>query len=157
MKLEVALAVLMKFIEPEQDWHTKEEVLKLIIVCYLKTHNEGLIDFNQELILSKVSQLVDDESAKVRLGALETLTVICHSTRTTESLETLARLVDRDAYEVVIDGLEQGKVAYVGDHKVIDFTREKCKKSPPLIFFNNHKEKFSLEFFLFGKRPISSH
>lgn len=126
MKLEVALSTLIKFLGSEQNWHMKEEVLKLIIVSYLNTHTEGKIDFNQELILSKVAQLVDDESSKVRLGALETLTVICHATKTTESLEMLARLVDKDAYEVIIDGLTEGKVAFVGDNKVIDFAREKC-------------------------------
>jgi len=126
MKLEVALAVLMKYLDDDQNWHTKEEILKLIIVSYLKTHSEGKIEFNQELILSKVAPLVDDENSKVRLGALETLTVICHATNTTQSLEILERLVDIDAYEIVIDGLTEGKVAYVGDNKVMDFTREKC-------------------------------
>jgi len=126
MKLEVALAILMKYLNDEQNWHTKEEILKLIIVSYLKTYSEGKIEFNQELILSKVAPLVDDENSKVRLGALETLTVICHATKTTQSLEILERLVDIDAYEVVIDGLFEGKVAYVGDNRVIDFTREKC-------------------------------
>lgn len=129
MKLEVALAVLIKNLDFEQNWHMKEEILKLIIVCYLNTHVQRIkIESDQELILARVAPLVEDENSKVRLAALETLTVICYSTNTTTTLEMLERFVDRDAYEIVIDGLSQGQIAYVGGQSnVIDFTREKCK------------------------------
>ena len=55
--------------------------------------------------MTSVAKLLDDDSSKVVLAALETLTVICYSVNRIECLEILEGIVAKEFYEVVMDAL----------------------------------------------------
>lgn len=114
LKCEIAVGTLLKFLDTP-NWHVKEESLRLLIAAYLVSSNEGKIEFDQKFPLTKVAKLLDDESSKVVLAALESLTVICYSVNKLECLEILEGIVAKEFYEVIMDALQQGKIAYV-DH-----------------------------------------
>jgi len=126
MKVEVSVTILIKFLETD-NWHQKEETLRLIIASYLGARNESKFDFDQKPIIHKIAALIDDPSSKVRLAALETLTVICYSVNRIDCMEIIQGAVANEFCEVILDAMHEGKIAYLNQAEIIDFARDKCK------------------------------
>ena len=62
MRIEVALVVLEDFLMDE-NWHIREEVLKLISLIYLNTDSN--YEFDQSPLLKLIAKTLDDKVAKV--------------------------------------------------------------------------------------------
>ena len=83
-------------------WHVREEVLKLLIMCFMRCNHE----FDLFATCDGVAKLLDDEISKVRFVAREALATLAIRGDKQRVLELLFELVDRKEYNVLCDRIE---------------------------------------------------
>lgn len=62
---------MLPYLNNSSNWHIREELLNVIIICFLKSKN--FYDFNPFQIIEAILRMFGDQKERIKLMALETL------------------------------------------------------------------------------------
>ena len=97
-----------------QNWHVREELLHVLIMCCLLHKDEcGLSEYLLNLVT-----LVEDAKAKVRTTALEVLVVVSYYNE--DALSVIRQLVDVPTYAAVHQRVQAGVIAALNYEGIVE-------------------------------------
>ena len=103
-----------------ENWHVREETLRAMIVCLLET-NDRELNLDYLTLVNAVSRLLDDEKAKVRFAAVETLATLVRVGNKVAAIETLFETVPLPVYQALCDRFERGMLPFVSEKGLVEF------------------------------------
>lgn len=65
------MSLILPYLNNSSNWHIREELLNIIIICFLKSRN--FFDFDAFKVIESILLLLRDQKERVKLLSLETL------------------------------------------------------------------------------------
>jgi hypothetical protein len=101
------IALILPYLNNSSNWHIREELLHLLIKCFLSS--KDLNEFDSYQILDSILQLFGDTKEKIRNLALEAIAAFASISDRNKMVEIMFQLnVDKDVRELVQSRLEYG-------------------------------------------------
>ena len=101
------IALILPYLNNSSNWHIREELLNLLIRCFLSSRDQSEFDCYQ--ILDSILQLLNDTKEKIRSLALEAVAAFSSIGPHNKLSEVMFQLnIDKEICEVVAQRLEQG-------------------------------------------------
>jgi len=102
------IALILPYLNNSSNWHIREELLHVLIKCFLKAE-DPIAQFDPLQILDSVLQLFNDTTEKIRNLSLEALATFACIGFKDKILEIMFRNnVEKDIIELVTSRLEYG-------------------------------------------------
>jgi hypothetical protein len=94
------IALILPYLNNSSNWHIREELLNLLIKCFLSSNNAN--EFDSYQILDSILQLFGDTKEKIRNLALEAIAAFASIGDRNKMVEIMFQLnVDKDMRELV--------------------------------------------------------
>lgn len=101
------IALILPYLNNSSNWHIREELLNLLIKCFLTSQDKN--EFDSYQILDSILQLFGDTKEKIRNLALEAIAGYASINDRNKMIEIIFQLnVDKDVRELVQSRLEYG-------------------------------------------------
>jgi hypothetical protein len=101
------IALILPYLNNSSSWHIREELLNLLIKCFLKSQDKTEFDAYQ--ILDSILQLFNDNKEKIRNLALEAIAAFASIGYDKKINEILFQLkVDKDICDLIKTRFEYG-------------------------------------------------
>ena len=114
------IALILPYLNNSSNWHIREELLHLLIKCFLSTKEPK--EFDSYQILDSILRLFGDKKEKIRNLALEAIAAFASIGDRKKVNEILYSLkVDKDVRELVQSRLDYGMYPVLNQQGVVEF------------------------------------
>ena len=101
------IALILPYLNNSSNWHIREELLHLLIKCFLRSQDQN--EFDSYQILDSIVQLFNDTKEKIRNLALEAIAAFASIGDRSKISEVMFQLnVEKDICELVQSRLDYG-------------------------------------------------
>ena len=113
------IALILPYLNNSSNWHIREELLHLLIKCFLSSQDTK--EFDSYQILDSILQLFRDTKEKIRNLALEAIAAFASIGDRNKMVEIMFQLnVDKDSRELVQSRLEYGMYPMINQDGNVD-------------------------------------
>lgn len=113
------IALILPYLNNSSNWHIREELLNLLIKCFLKSQDKN--EFDSYQILDSILQLFNDAKEKIRNLALEAIAAFASIGYNTKINEILFQLkVSKDIIDLIKSRMEYGMFPFINKEGLIE-------------------------------------
>lgn len=113
------IALILPYLNNSSNWHIREELLHLLMKCFLCSQDPSLFDAFQ--ILDSVIQLFNDSKEKIRNLALETIAAFSSLGLRNKILDIMYRnSADKDIVELIKERLDYGMLPFLNREGLVE-------------------------------------
>ena len=91
--------LVLPYLNNSTNWHIREELLNVLMICFLKSRN--FYDFDAFQITEAILKLLEDSKERVKLIAIEALMAYASIGNKFSIKEIVYQLVDKFTYEII--------------------------------------------------------
>ena len=112
------IALILPYLNNSSNWHIREELINLLIRCFLTLHDKT--EFSSIQVLDSLLQLlIKDQNDKIRSLALESIVAfssVFYKSAEKNVAELLCQLTDnKEIFEIINQRIESGMFPYLND------------------------------------------
>lgn len=96
--------LVLPYLTNSTNWHVREELLNIMIICFLKSRN--FYEFDAFKVIEGILKLLEDTKDRVRMIAIETLVTYASIGNKLSIREIVFQLVDKYTYDIITHRLE---------------------------------------------------
>ena len=98
------IGLILPYLNNSSNWHIREELLNVLIICFLKSRH--FFDFDAFQVIESILLLLRDPKERIKLLAIETLIAYASIGNKFSVKEIVYQLVDKSTYEVLSERME---------------------------------------------------
>lgn len=115
------IALILPYLNNSSNWHIREELINLLIRCFLTLHDKT--EFSSIQVLDSLLQLlIKDQNDKIRSLALESIVAfssVFYKSAEKNVAELLCQLTDnKEIFEIINQRIESGMFPYLNDQQL---------------------------------------
>lgn len=111
------MALVLPYMTNSSNWHIREELLNVLIMCFLKSRN--FYEFDAFQIIEAILKLFSDQKDKVRNLAMETLIAYSSIGNKFSVREVIFQLADKVTVQLINDRLELEMIPYINNEGML--------------------------------------
>ena len=113
------IALILPYLNNSSNWHIREELLNLLIKCFLTSQDASEFDAYQ--CLDSILQLFNDQKEKIRILALEAVAAYTSITDKQKIIEVMFQLnVNKEFLQLVTQRIDEGMYPTINNEGNID-------------------------------------
>lgn len=112
-------SLILPYLSNSQNWHIREELLNVLIVCFLRSRN--FYDFDAFKVVEVLLSLLHDSKARIKYLALEALACYSSIGNKFSFFEIVYQLVEADIQEIIAERIEQELFPYINEEGTLQF------------------------------------
>jgi hypothetical protein len=93
------------------NWHIREELLNVLIICFLKSRS--FYDFDAFQVIEAMVKLLRDQKERIQLIALEALVSYSSIGNKFSIKEIIYQLVDKASYEIIAERMDREMFPFI--------------------------------------------
>jgi hypothetical protein len=94
----------LPYLHNSSSWHIREELLNVLIICFLKSRN--FYEFDAYKVFEALLQMLDDSKDRIRFTALEAIVAFVSIGNKLSAKEIINQLADKQISELISERLE---------------------------------------------------
>eukprot|EP00347_Sterkiella_histriomuscorum_P009023 403342823 len=112
------VALILPYVNNSSNWHIREELLNVFILCFLKSRN--FYEFDSIQIIESFVLLLNDQKDKVRLMAKEALATYASIGNKFSFKEIIFQICDPTQKQEILDRLDQENIPFINDDGALE-------------------------------------
>lgn len=98
------ISLVLPYLHNSSSWHIREELLNVLIICFLKSKN--FQEFDAYRIFETLLRMLDDSKDRIRFTALEAIVAFVSIGNKINAKEIINQLADKQISELISERLE---------------------------------------------------
>lgn len=111
---------MLPYLQNSASWHIREELLNVLIICFLKSKN--FYEFDAYKVFEALLQMLDDQKDRIRFTALEAIVAFVSIGNKLSAKEIIHQLADKQISELIAERLEASSdmIPYLNENGALE-------------------------------------